>query len=319
MIRYGLIGCGNIGLKRVNSLLNCKKSRLIIAVGPKTKDTKCYGKLISKLTGCAYTKDFSNIFNYKLDAVIISTPSKVAFEIAKKILNNKINLLIEKPLGLNLYQSKILTDLALKNEVFLKTGYNLRFDEGVKKIKELLIKNKIGRIYFIKIIYGNGTVLTNTNDIGSLLDIGTHSVNLVEFLLDTSSFDSYYNFSQKLEKFTNTNGFLFLKKKKILISIHHSLLKWKNDFYLEISGKAGCLKLESLPKWGRQTLTLERRVFPSGAPLLKKYFYFKDYSWINEWNFFSRKLKEKKLDKKIIKEGYNTMLIMEKFKKSLKK
>ena len=75
------------------------------------------------------------------------------------------------------------------------------------------------------------------------------------------------------------------------------------------------MKLESLPKWGRQTLTLETRVFPSGAPLLKKYFYFKDYSWINEWNFFSRKLKEKKLDKKIIKEGYNTMLITEKFKK----
>ena len=84
MIRYGLIGCGNIGLKRVNSLLNCKKSKLIIAVGPKTKDSKCYGKLISKLTGCAYTRDFSNIFNYKLDAVIISTPSKVAFKIAKK-------------------------------------------------------------------------------------------------------------------------------------------------------------------------------------------------------------------------------------------
>ena len=34
-------------------------------------------------------------------------------------------------------------------------------------------------------IYGNGTVITNKNRIGSLLDLGSHMINLSEFFFNT--------------------------------------------------------------------------------------------------------------------------------------
>ena len=75
-----------------------------------------------------------------------------------------INLLIEKPLGLNIKEAKFLTNLAKKKKLVLKTGFNLRFDDGIKAVKKIL-QNKINDIYFIKISYVNGTVKTNKNNL----------------------------------------------------------------------------------------------------------------------------------------------------------
>lgn len=75
-----------------------------------------------------------------INTVILSTPPKLFLKFGKKILKAKKNLLIEKPLGLNLKEAKILTSLAHKNSVFLKTGFNLRFDDGIILAKNLIKK-----------------------------------------------------------------------------------------------------------------------------------------------------------------------------------
>ena len=49
--------------------------------------------------------------------------------------------------------------------------------------KKLLTKKNIGKIYFVKIEYVNGTAKTNKNKVGSMSDIGSHSLNLFEYFL----------------------------------------------------------------------------------------------------------------------------------------
>ena len=139
-INFGLVGCGNIGKKRAISLLNNKIANLKIIIGPQKKTTPCHGLALSKKYKLKYSNSLEDIFHENLDAVIVSVPSKFVFNIVKKLIKKKINVLVEKPLGTNLRQAKILTDLSKKYRVILKTGFNLRFDDGIIKLKSFLKK-----------------------------------------------------------------------------------------------------------------------------------------------------------------------------------
>ena len=215
-------------------------------------------------------------------------------------------------MGLNLKEANILIKTAKKNKVFLKTGFNLRFDDGIQLAKKLLDKKILGKIYFIKIDYVNGTVKTNKNKVGSLSDIGSHSINLFEFFIN-KKFKVISNSWQKNEYFKDDNGFITLKSKNILGQIHHSFVRWENKFLLEIYGAKGSITVDSLPKWGKQIVTLSKRVYPSGKPKKKHWFFYKENSWLNEWYFFKNSIKNKTF--KNIDEGLVTMKNLDRIKK----
>ena len=90
-------------------------------------------------------------------------------------------------------------------------------------------------------------------------------------------------------------------------------MRWKNEFSLEISGKNGFLKVCSLPKWGKQTLIYGKRVYPSGIPIIKNYYYTKDNSWYNEWIHFKNLIKNN--DLKDNYEGLHNMKLINKINK----
>ena len=178
--------------------------------------------------------------------------------------------------------------------------------------KKLLTKKNIGKIYFVKIEYVNGTAKTNKNKVGSMSDIGSHSLNLFEYFVG-NKFIITNNSSQKNEYFKDDNGFVTLRSKNVLGFIHHSFVRWENKFFLEISGEKGSIIVDSLPKWGKQVVTLSKRVFPSGKPKKKKWIFYKDNSWLNEWNYFKRKIETKNLEG--IEEGLITMKNIDLIKK----
>jgi predicted dehydrogenase len=286
-LNIAIVGCGNIGRKRLKAILKDKKTKIKFIVGPKKIDNKL--KLLANSIDAIYLNDWKEILNKDLDAVILSTPPQFFFEIGKNILKSSINLLIEKPLGLNVQEARFLTNLAKKKNLVLKTGFNLRFDEGVKVAKKI-VEDKLNDIYFIKINYVNGTVKTNKNSLGSLLDIGSHSVNLLNYLTNDKKLEILNSSLQLNEYHKDDNGFVTIKVGKILSHIHHSFVRWENKFSLEIFYKQGSVELNNLPKWGQQVLIKSTRKYPSGVPKKNTQYFSnnEDNSWFNEWAYFKK-------------------------------
>ena len=309
MIRYGLIGCGNIGTKRLLSMFKDKNSKLEFIVGPlkKTKKSDCNGEKMAKKFNCVFTYDRKILLKSNVDAVILSTGPTLFRKIGSEILNSNKHLLIEKPLGVNLSDAKYLTGLAKKKKLVLKTGFNLRFDDAIMEAKKIIEKNMIGKIYFVKSTYVNGSVKTNKNKVGALSDIGSHSLNLLELFIG-KKIDKFYCQKISHEHKKDDNGFMILKKNNILCYVHFSFVRWKNRFCFEISGKNGFVKVHSLPKWGRQTLIFGKRVFPSGKPIIKKKYFFNDNSWSNEWKFFKKLIKNNDISSN--NEGLQNMIFV---------
>ncbi len=303
-----IVGCGNIGTKRLKSILKDKETKIKFLVGPKRVDNKLI--TLAKSIGAVYLNDWREILNKDLQAIVLSTPPQLFLNIGKEILNSSINLLIEKPLGLHINEAKFLTNLASKKKLVLKTGFNLLFDDGIIALKKILIKERIRNIYFIKISYVNGSVKTNKNNIGSLLDIGSHSISLLNFLTNNQNLKILNSSIQSNEYHKDDNGFITLKMGNTLVHIHHSFVRWENKFSVEIFFKKGSLELYNLPKWGDQTLIYSLRKYPSGKP--KKFFQFfqkdNDNSWFNEWIYFKNLIKKKNF--KGNNEGLHNMRLL---------
>ena len=127
-------------------------------------------------------------------------------------LCHKFNILVEKPLTNKFSEIQTLTRKSIKNNKILKVGYNLRFDDGLILAKDFLEKKCIGKIYYVKITYANGAAKTNTNKVGSLLDMGIHAINLLIWLTNDNNFKIISNLSQKnefMKKGKVDNGFIF--------------------------------------------------------------------------------------------------------------
>tara|TARA_B100000767_G_scaffold183231_1_gene171055 strand:- start:594 stop:1541 length:948 start_codon:yes stop_codon:yes gene_type:complete len=308
--KIGIIGFGNIGKKRFSSILKIKNYnvKVVYIVDKVLKKDRIFKKV-------DFFKSWEKVRLIDVDLIIVATPTKITEKIVKEF-SGKFNLLVEKPITTKSKLMNYIVNRANKNRFLLKTGYNLRFDDGLQVAKNIINKKRIGKIYYCKITYANGATKTNSNQVGSLLDMGSHSLNLLQWFFENSKITPYHNISQSNEFMNKSkvdNGFVFLKIDKIICIMHHGFCTWKNKFNLEISGSKGYITVNSLSKWGDQKVSFGLRKYPSGIPLIKEWSFNYDNSWKNELLFAIKKIVSSGFDyTSINKEGYNTLKLIKK-------
>ena len=92
------------------------------------------------------------------NAVLLCTPDDTKYNLLDKLLKKKKHVLVEKPLQTSsLKKIKDLENLAKKNNVILYTAYNHRFEPHFEEMKSILDSNELGKIFRLRMFYGNGT------------------------------------------------------------------------------------------------------------------------------------------------------------------
>lgn len=240
-------------------------------------------------------KKIKFIDNDKFDTVFLCVPEKAKEKLIVKYLNLNKNILVEKPLNLNTEKSytKILS-IAKKNKKFLYIAYNHRFEPSIIKAKKILRQKKIGKIFKIRIFYGNGTArLVKSSEWrdriknGILYDLGSHILDILNFLFTDFKLNNFRLFYKKFEN-KNPDYAQIILNKKIYTNIEMSYCSWKNSFKLEIIGSKGSIYIDNLCKWGQSTLEHHKRILPSGYPKIDKYKFKKgDPTWKREHYFLN--------------------------------
>jgi len=82
----------------------------------------------------------------KPDLIVISTPTSLHLDVAKKAAENKINIFVEKPFSNNLQGFDDFCEDVLKNNLYFFVSFQRRFHIFLKKIKEILDNGEIGKI-----------------------------------------------------------------------------------------------------------------------------------------------------------------------------
>jgi len=242
------------------------------------------GKKRSAIAGneCAATVDpINSAANFKrledlplnqYDAALICTPDSPKYDLIRYCLENKKHVLVEKPLLLE-SETKFdeLLNLSRINKVACYTAYNHRFEPHFINLKRILTENELGRIYSLRMFYGNGTAREVQNSpwrdsaMGVLPDLGSHLLDTIAFLFERSDFEfvpvGFHCWENKA-----FDHIRFASKGTPLIQLEASLLSWRNTFHLDVIGEHGSAHINCLCKWGPSTITVRSRILPSGKP-----------------------------------------------------
>ncbi len=135
---------------------------------------------IAEQYGAKFFTNYEDALNL-VDAVSIVAPTHLHYEIVKKALEKGKHVFVEKPLTLNYQQGKKLVKIAKAENVSLMVGHLFRFNAGVLKLRNLLLKT--GNINYItaRFIHSHKPP---RKDSGVIFNFGSHLIDTMSFLLE---------------------------------------------------------------------------------------------------------------------------------------
>ena len=251
-----IVGYGIQGKKRIKTI---KKNQLSAIVDPIIKSAKyCF---IEQVPLESY------------DTVILCTPDNKKEEIINYCVKYNKNILVEKPLIFESLKKLIkLEKILYKKKLILYTAYNHRFEPHFEEMKSILDSNELGKIFRLRMFYGNGTSglvkKSSWRDKGSgvILDIGSHLIDTLIFWFDTYNIVINDVNSFCFENLSPDHAIIKGKIENIFFELEVSLLSWRNDFNCDIIGNKGSAHISSLCKWGPSKIIKRNRVLPAGRP-----------------------------------------------------
>jgi len=137
-------------------------------------------------------KNFAEVMaDQSVQAVHITTPNKLHFEMARDALKAGKHVLCEKPLAMNSKESAALVKLAKETGLAAGVNHNLRFYPLNVEAKQMVQKGDIGDVYSIVGSYVQDWLLFPTDynwrvlaeeggKLRAVADIGTHWLDLVQ-------------------------------------------------------------------------------------------------------------------------------------------
>jgi predicted dehydrogenase len=84
--------------------------------------------------------------NKEIELVIVNTPDKFHYEMAKQALLSGKHIVVEKPLTLNSIQAEELVNLARAKGLLLTVYQNRRWDGDFRTVQKVLAEGKLGRL-----------------------------------------------------------------------------------------------------------------------------------------------------------------------------
>ena len=183
MLKVGVVGLGWMG--RVH-LRNYTEMANVEVVGVVDVDPKALEEVAVQFGVNTY-QSLDDLLENDLDAMSVCVPTSLHHETGLKIIEKKINLIIEKPLAATAAEGEELVRRAADMGVKLMVGHVERFNPAVSRVKELVgddvISIQIERV---------GPYPPRIQDVGVIKDLGSHDIDLIRYLTG-SEFKSVYS------------------------------------------------------------------------------------------------------------------------------
>lgn len=179
MLNFGVVGCGYWGpnlIRNLSSLSECSV-KLICDVNA---DRLAHMKEL--YPDAETTSEFECLLgNADIDAVVIATPVRLHFEMARKSLKEGKHVFIEKPMACSVDQCQELIDIAREQKLTLMVGHTFIYSAPVRKIREIISSGELGEIQYICSRRLNLGLFQK--DINVAWDLAPHDISIILYVL----------------------------------------------------------------------------------------------------------------------------------------
>jgi predicted dehydrogenase len=178
-IVVGVVGCGYWGpnlVRNFKGLANCDMRAMCDASEARLEHMR---RLYSDVEGVT---DYEHLLNgVGLDAVVIATPVKHHYALAKTSLLAGKHTFIEKPMASSSAECGELIEIAERNGLVLMIGHTFLYSAPVRKIVEIVQAGDIGEIRYINSRRLNLGLFQK--DINVAWDLAPHDISIILHVL----------------------------------------------------------------------------------------------------------------------------------------
>ncbi|MBS7131660.1 MULTISPECIES: Gfo/Idh/MocA family protein [Clostridium] len=133
-MKVGIIGIGDICKKAYLPLITLMDDLEIVLC---TRNTTTLQETKSKYKINKAVSSVDDLINEGIECAFIHSSTDSHYDLCKKLLSSGIHVYVDKPISYNLEEALELKDLAIKNNLILKVGFNRRFAPMISSLKNL--------------------------------------------------------------------------------------------------------------------------------------------------------------------------------------
>ena len=221
-IRIGVIGLGYLGKFHYQKY---KANKFVNLTSVVDIDKKNYS--IIKEKGVLMFEKYQDIVD-KVDAVSIVTPTVTHYKLAKYFLDNKIHVLLEKPMTETVAQAKKLNAIARKNKCVLQIGHLEQFNPAIRKLRKSSCKPQFIEVH--RLCQFN----PRANDVDVVLDLMIHDIDIVLSLVNKKIESIEVSGKKILTNLTDIANVRIKFKDNIVANLTASRISSKNERKMRI-------------------------------------------------------------------------------------
>ena len=179
-LKFAVVGCGYWGpnlIRNLVSLPQCDVKLVCDGIADRREHIK------QLYPDVETTSHFDGVIqDSQIDAVVIATPVRFHFEMAKQCLEAGKHAFIEKPMARSSQECRDLIQLAEQQNLTLMVGHTFIYSTPVRKIKEIIDAGELGQIQNINARRLNLGLYQK--DINVAWDLAPHDISILLYLLD---------------------------------------------------------------------------------------------------------------------------------------
>ena len=178
-VRVGLIGLGYWGPKLERNFANLPEVDFVMAVDKSldrlAESTKIFPQIKT-------SQNSDDLMDGSVDAVVIATPVRTHYKLAKRALLAEKHVMVEKPITMNSNQASELLSIAKEKNLKLMVGHTFEYNPAVEAVHKIIQSGELGDIYYINSTRVNLGLLQA--DINVMWDLAPHDLSILCYLLD---------------------------------------------------------------------------------------------------------------------------------------
>lgn len=178
-LNVAVVGCGYWGPNLIRNFAECKLTavKYVVDLLPER-----LAKLARRYPTTKFVTDFEQVLqDDDLTAVVIATPVKTHYELAKRALLAGKHVLVEKPMCSTSAECRDLISLARKHNLILMVDHTFVYNGAVRRIKEAIESRQLGDVlYFDSVRINLGLI---QNDVNVVWDLAPHDLSIMDFLI----------------------------------------------------------------------------------------------------------------------------------------
>ncbi len=180
-MKIGVVGLGYWGKKVAREYIALREKGVIDDVVLCDMVEKNLEEMREECPDCEFVSDYTKMFE-KVDGVHICTPNSSHFKIVNDFVEADVNVLVEKPMALKYSEARKLAYKAYNKNIVLAVGHIFRFNNAVRKVKEMYESGELGNLYYAKLQWS--TLMDAPPERDIIYDLAPHPFDILNFIIN---------------------------------------------------------------------------------------------------------------------------------------